>query len=104
MKLFNKNRRRGNALVEFAIGVSVLVTIFGGTFRFGYTFFRYNTLLAAVNGGARMAAYLPYDSYTSTPSDQYKTKVKNMVVYGNVEGTGNPVAPGLATSNVGITV
>ena len=49
-------RNGGNVMVEFAIGVVILSTIFGGTFEYGYTFYRYNTLLGAVNAGARYAA------------------------------------------------
>ena len=41
-----------------------------------------------------------YDSVNDTPSSAYSTSVKNMVVYGNPDGTGQPVSRGLKISNV----
>jgi Flp pilus assembly protein TadG len=92
--------QRGNALIEFAIGTGVLVSVFAGTFQWGYTFFRYNALLQAVTSGARLAAYRSYDSATTTPSAAFQLAVKNQVVYGNPAGGTTPVVPGLTTSNV----
>jgi len=82
--------RKGTAMLEFALGTLILVPVFAGTFQFGYTFFVYNNLDTAVRGGARYASLRSYDSATSTPSSAFSTAVKNMVVYGNSAGTGNP--------------
>jgi len=106
MKRF-RNRlgnRSGNIMIEFAIGVTVLVILFAGTFQYGYTFYRYNTLLAAVNAGARYASLAPYDSLTSTPSTAFSTAVKNVVVYGDPAGGTSVMVPGLTTSKVTLTV
>ncbi len=94
--------RRGNAMLEFAISAAVLLPAFAGTFQFGYTFFTYNKLDSAVRSGARYASMRTYDSSTSTPSTTFTMAVQNMVVYGNSAGTGSPLAPGLARSNVEI--
>jgi Flp pilus assembly protein TadG len=94
--------RRGNMLIEFAIGSGVLIAAFTGTFQFGYTFYEYNVLKNGVSDGARYAALRPYDSSSATPSDAFKTAVKNMVVYGDPDGGTNPIAPGLAASNVSV--
>lgn len=99
-----RGNRSGNTLVEFAIGSTILVAAFTGTFQFGYTFYRYNTLVNSVNAGARWASLAPYDSLTGTPSNAYQTKVKNIVVYGNPAGTGDPLLPGLQTSNVNVSM
>ena len=96
--------RRGNIMIEFAIGAGVLTSIFAGTFQFGYTFYQYNLLKNAVCDGARYASLRAYDSSTSTPSDTFKQAVKNMVVYGDPAGGTSPVAPDLATSNVNLNV
>lgn len=96
--------RRGNAMLEFAIGASVLTSIFAGTFQFGYTFYQYNLLKNAVSDGARYASLRTYDSATSTPSSAFQTAVKNMVVYGNPGGGSSPIAPNLATTNVNLSV
>ena len=87
-------------MLELAFASSILIPAFAGTFQYGYTFFVYNSLNSAVRGGARYASMRTYDSATSTPSTGFSTAVKNMTVYGNVEGTGSPVALGLTTANV----
>jgi len=87
-------------MIEFAIATGILIPGFVGTFQFGYTFHVYNNLNSAVRGGARYGSMQSYDSGTSTPSTAFSTAVKNMVVYGNSAGTGNPVAPGLTTDKV----
>jgi Flp pilus assembly protein TadG len=87
-------------MVEFALAFTLLLPVFAGTFQFGYTFFVYNKLEAAVRGGARYASMRTYDSSTSTPSSGFTTAVTNMVVYGNSDGTGTAIAPGLGASSV----
>ena len=95
-----RRSRRGNVMIEFAIGAGVLAAIFAGTFQFGYTFYQYNTLKNAVSDGARYAALRPYDSNSSTPSTGFRDAVRNMVVYGDPAGGTAPLAPGLTTANV----
>jgi Flp pilus assembly protein TadG len=95
-------KRRGSALLEFALATSILVPLFTGTFQFGYTLYVYNNLQSAVRGGARYASMRPYDSAGPTPSHEFSTAVRNMVVFGNPDGTGQPVSPGLTVSNVQI--
>ncbi len=96
--------RRGNAMLEFAIGAGVLVAVFAGTFQFGYTFYRYNILKNAVSDGARYASLRNYDSSTSTPSAGFLQAVQNMTVYGDPSGGSTPIAPGLSTTNVNLNV
>jgi len=96
--------RKGSALVEFAIGSTVLVAVFTGTFQFGYTFLQYNNLENAAARGARYAAVATYDSATTTPSAAFQTAVQNMVLYGSTTAGASPVLPGLAASNVNLTV
>jgi hypothetical protein len=87
-------------MLEFAVAAGILVPLFAGTFQFGYTLFVYNSLSSAVRGGARYAAMRGYDSSGATPSEGFATAVRNMVVYGNPDGSGQPVAPGLTAANV----
>jgi len=95
--------RRGSAMLEFAIGSGVLVAAFAGTFQFGYTFLQYNNLENAVARGARYASLRTYDSINPTPTDAFKTAVKNMVVYGSPTAGTSPVLPGLTVANVNVT-
>jgi Flp pilus assembly protein TadG len=92
--------RRGNAMVEFAIGFSLLIAAFTGVYRFGYTFFVYNILESAVREGARYGSLEVYDGATNGAT--FTSWVKNMVVYTNpTPPTGaTPVVPGLTTDNV----
>jgi Flp pilus assembly protein TadG len=96
-------RRDGNVMLEFAIGAGVLVSVFAGTFQFGYTFYQYNLLKNAVMNGASYAAMRNFDSATNSPSTAFSNAVKNVVVYGDPAGGSNPVIRGLSTSNVNLT-
>jgi Flp pilus assembly protein TadG len=96
--------RAGNIMIEFALGSGILVMAFVGTFQFGYTFLQYNSLENAVARGARYASLIPYDSTTTTPSAAFSSAVKNMVLYGSSTAGTSPVLPGLANTNVNLTV
>jgi len=107
-----KNRHRrsrsqcGSVLIEFAIGASVFVFLFTGTFQFGYSFYVYNNIANAVRAGARYGALSNYPLIGATvdnsPSSAFVTAVQNVTVYGKPNpAAGDPtVAPGLTTSNV----
>ena len=96
--------RAGNIMVEFALGSGILVMAFVGTFQFGYTFLQYNNLENVVARGARYASLIPYDSTTTAPSAAFSSAVKNMVLYGSSAAGTSPALPGLATTNVNLTV
>lgn len=92
--------------MELTLSLTFLSALFLGTWQYGYTFYIYAELEQAVRDGARYAAELTYDSGTSTPSADFQTAVQNAVVYGDpapASGTA-PVAPGLTTNNVLLTV
>jgi Flp pilus assembly protein TadG len=97
--------RAGNVMIELAIGVTVLSTVFTYAFQYGYTFYQYNSLYNAVNNGARYASMYPYDRSSSTYSDNFGSAVKDMVVYGDPTGASSAaVLRGLTTDKVSITV
>jgi len=101
----NRKRESGSAMIEFALGATMLIYVFTGTFQWGYTFFVYNNVQTAVNNGAKYAALKAYDLSTATPSTCFKTAVQNMVAYGDPTGnTTNSVAPGLTPAKVTLTV
>ena len=99
-----RSRQKGNAMVEFSLAAAILVPCFVGVFEFGHAFYSYNVLVAAVRAGARHASLAKYDSATATPTASYQTAVKNVVVYGNPAGGAQTLLPGLATSNVTVTM
>ncbi len=83
-------------LVELAIVLPVLVVLFAAAAEFGRYFYEYTTLAK----GSRVAVRYLATAITNGDCD---AAAKNLVVYGNFAGTGNPIVTGLKTSNVEIT-
>ncbi len=96
--------RCGNAILEFALSFLLIFPLLGGCFQFGYSFYVYNRMQTAVEGGARYASLRTYDSETATPSPAYLDAVRNQVVYGNPNGGASPVLPGLTPGQVAVTM
>ena len=90
-----KRDDRGLQLVELAITVPILVLLFAVAAEFGRYFQEYTTLAK----GSRVAArYLATACIDGTDD----AAAKNLVVYGNVAGTGSPIVNGLGVTNVTI--
>ena len=86
---------RGVQLVEMAIALPLLLVLFAATAEFGRYFQEYTTLAK----GSRVAArYLA----TGCVNGADDLSAKNLVVYGNMAGTGSPIVPGLSTTNVDV--
>ncbi len=96
----NRFRRdeQGVSLLETAIVVPILLVLFAGVAEFGRYFYEYTTLAKASRLGAR---YLASKSVKSEKFD-YKAIAKNIVVYGNEAGSGEPLLDGLLPANVDI--
>jgi Flp pilus assembly protein TadG len=88
---------RGVQLLETAIVIPILLVLFGAVAEFGRYFYEYTTAAKAARVGAR---YLASKSVNS--STNYEAQAKNLVVYGNIAGTGTPVLPGLTAANVDV--
>jgi Flp pilus assembly protein TadG len=91
------NRRRnpsqqGVALVEFALVLPLLLVMTCVTTEFGRAYYQYDTLTKSVREAAR------YLSVRAPGVDV--DKARNIVVFGNPDGTGDPMAPGLSLANV----
>jgi len=91
--LRRKNNERGSTLVEFAIGVTVFVTAMFAVLEFGRALWVHNALSDAARRGARYAVL-----HSAGSADQ----VKNIVVYGNEAGTGQPMLNDLTAANVNV--
>ena len=87
---------RGVQLVEIAIVIPILLMMFGAVAEFGRYFSEYTTLAKAARVGGRFMAAKPLFS----ASTDWQLAAKKLVVYGNTDGTGSPVLPGLTTDNV----
>jgi Flp pilus assembly protein TadG len=101
MKTIKNKSERGNALLEFALGWSILWALFAGIYQFGYSFYVYNTVLTSVANAAQLGSKMTYDTANTSA---YSNALKNMVVYGSTTAGTTPIVRGLATSNVTVTV
>src|SRR5216684_1294972 len=77
-------KERGTQLVELAIVLPIFILLFAATAEFGRYFYEYTTLAKAARVGARYLA-------TAAVNSAEDTNAKNIVVYGNSAGTGNPI-------------
>lgn len=89
-----KENERGSTLVEFAIGVTVFVTAMFAVLEFGRALWVHNALSDAARRGAR---------YAVLHSSADTAQVKNVVVYGDPAGSGQPMLNNLTTTNVDVT-
>jgi len=92
---FNKDEK-GSTLVEYAIGASVFLMAVFAVLEFGRALWAHNALTDAARQGARYAVL-------NTAGGTEDTHIKNLVVYGNIDGGTTPIVPNLSTSNVQIS-
>lgn len=97
-----RRRTRGSVMVEFAAGSAVMLSLFAGTFEFGLTFYRYNTLYNAARNGAQYGATRSLHTPDGAMSSAYRQAVVNMVVYGSSDPQSGavPLVPGLTPDKV----
>ncbi|MGH8577225.1 MAG: TadE/TadG family type IV pilus assembly protein [Gammaproteobacteria bacterium] len=105
-----RKKQRGIATVEFAIAVPVLLLLMLVAAEAGRWLYQYNTLHKAVRDGVR---YLSSEALKGTTGVLYDEEsqewqdimeeTKNIVVYGNRGGGGDPVLPGLSTDQIEVT-
>lgn len=86
-----KDNERGSTLVEFSIGVTVFVMAMFAVLEFGRLLWVHNALTDAARRGARYAVMHSASDVNS---------VKNIVVYGDAAGSGQPMLENLSTANV----
>lgn len=87
-----KLRQAGVALIEFALILPFLLLLSITAVELGRAVWQYDILTKSVRDAAR---YLSLQ----TPGT-HMTQARNLAVYGNRSGTGNPLAIGLAPSHV----
>jgi Flp pilus assembly protein TadG len=86
-----KYAERGATLVEFSIAAAVFMASMFAVIEFGRLLWVHNALSDAARRGARYAAVHSADDVAN---------VKNVVVYGNADGSGQPLVNNLTTTNV----
>jgi Flp pilus assembly protein TadG len=99
-----RGNRKGNALVEFAIGSSILIPCLAGTFQFGYGFYTYNRIESAIADGARYASLRTYRCLSVGDINKVKTAIRNVTVYGspNPTNTSRRLVPELTVDRVAV--
>jgi Flp pilus assembly protein TadG len=99
-------RQDGNAMIELAVVLPVLLLLFVGAAEVGRMFYTYTTLAKATKLGARYLSTSKLASSGSTTDRAFATsQAQNLVVCGYVDCTGHTaIAPGLASANVAVTL
>lgn len=85
---------RGAALVEYAIGATVFLSVLFGVVEFGRALWVHNALTDATRRGAR---------YAILNSSSKSEAVKNVAVYGDATDSSQPVVPKLTPDNVQVS-
>jgi Flp pilus assembly protein TadG len=89
-------------MVEVAIALPLLLLLLLATAEFGRIISQYNTLTKSTRDACR---YVASNAAVGTTrivniTAQLQTAASNLLVTGNVNGTGSPILPGLAASSV----
>ena len=97
----NLRYQRGQAVVELALQIPLMMTLLFGGVEIGRIFYTYHTLEKALRGGAGLVSRSVNVNYCDS-SDLTLTDVRNFIVFGNLQGAGNPVVPGLTPDMIQI--
>src|SRR5260221_5163996 len=94
--------QRGHVMLELAVSASVLVATMAGSFEFGYSFYVYNQLVAAIGNGGRYAAMRTYRAATPEDLEKGRQAIRNLVVFGDPrpEPNARALTDGLKPENV----
>lgn len=87
-----KTQQKGTALVELALILPLLLLLTFITTEFGRAMFEYNAVTKSTRDAVR------YLSFQTTGTQI--TEARNLIVYGNLGGTGTPLVRGLTLANV----
>jgi hypothetical protein len=88
--------QRGQAAVELAILIPLSLVILAGGVQLARVFYTYHTLQKALRGGAGLLARASNVNYCN-PADPAVVSANNFIVYGNLQGSGTEILPGLAS-------
>ena len=108
MKLSSLNKQYGLAMVEMVVVTPLLLFLMFSVAELGRAFYQYNTLTKSVLDGAR---YLSMGAKLGTTGvidltvngGEIINKTKNVVIYGNQAGVGDPVIEDLTVDSITVT-
>jgi Flp pilus assembly protein TadG len=91
-------------MIEFALASFVLIPLFLGTFQFGYAFYVYNLLVTQTRAAGRYASMKTFKCSNSSKVTAWKTAVANTMRFGNPDGSGTVIEPGLTAAQVDVQI
>lgn len=92
-------RQRGAAVVEFALILTLLISLLAGIFEFGRAFWYYDALTKATRDGARLMSV----SDKATIASAGVQATKNAVVFAVADPDKGAGVPDFTTANVDVT-
>lgn len=92
-------RAQGQAAVETAMALPVLLLMLFGAFQVGRVFYIYHTLHKAMRVGVQYVLRTQGVNFCD-PNDPVLIDARNLIVFGNLQGTGTPVVPGLTVDMI----
>jgi Flp pilus assembly protein TadG len=97
--------QRGIAAIEFLIVAPLLMLVVLAVSELGWAFHQYHTMTRAARDGARHVASNALVGSVGIVylKDSVIQETRNLVVYGNVVGAGEPLLPGWSTADVTVT-
>ncbi len=98
-------KQAGLATIEMVIVTPVLLLLLLGVSELGKAFMQQNTLNKSVRDAARQVSSFALLGTTGTVlvTPDLLADARNLVVFGNVAGLGNPRLPGLAVNHVTVS-
>ena len=105
LQTYSRRRQRGVAVVEMVAITPVMLLLLLGIGELGKAILEYNTLNKSVRDAARFVAgeaLLGTTGAVQLTAD-IESAARNLVVYGNVNGTGSPRLPELSTEQISVS-
>lgn len=99
--MMRRINQRGQAVIELAFQIPLVLLLLFGTVQMARVFYVYHTLQKALRGGAGLLARSVNTNYCNS-TDTMLTDARNFMVYGNLQGEGTPVVPGLTPDMIQI--
>ena len=84
----------GQAAAELAFVIPLMMIILFGAFQVARVFYLYHTLQKALRGGAGLLTRASTINYCDA-EDAALTDARNFIVFGNLQGSGDPLVRGL---------
>ena len=101
MRRQRRNNQAGQAALEFALLVPILMLLLFGVVQLARVYYTYHTLQKALRGGAGFIAHMSDVNFCDDQNESF-LDARNYIVFGNLEGSGSPVVSGLTPEMVQI--